>query len=112
MSDVISFRLNPDNPREAKAVQVLQTWAAQGFSIRQIITEALLKLDAPEIGFESATIEGLKDTLDHVNQLLEHIEIGKYSPVIKSHTEPAQTGLTDSFITSVKMIAKPGLKSN
>ena len=33
MSEVISFRLDPDNPREASAILVMQAWKDKGFSI-------------------------------------------------------------------------------
>ena len=45
MSEVISFRLNKDNPREARALMVLKGWQEQGHNIRYIITEALVNLD-------------------------------------------------------------------
>ena len=45
MSKVISFRLNPDNPREAEALSVLEKWQNQGFSTRHTITEAIIKLE-------------------------------------------------------------------
>ena len=48
MSKVISFRLNKNNPREAIAWHVLQARIAKGYSIRHIMTEALIKLDQPE----------------------------------------------------------------
>ena len=48
MSDVISFRLDKDNPREEKARQVLKYWYEEGYSLRHIMTEALLRLDEPQ----------------------------------------------------------------
>jgi len=47
MSDVISFRLNKENQREAKALEVLNAWIEKGFSTRHILTMALLELDHP-----------------------------------------------------------------
>jgi len=32
MSKVISFRLNPENPREAQAIAILRAKQAEGFS--------------------------------------------------------------------------------
>jgi hypothetical protein len=40
MSEVISFRLDPDNAREALAITVLQTLQGKGYSLRYIMTEA------------------------------------------------------------------------
>ena len=44
MSKVISFRLNPDNPREAQALEILRTKQAEGFSSRRVLTDALIGL--------------------------------------------------------------------
>jgi len=48
MSEVISFRLNRENPREALALEVLKNRFRKGFSVRYVLTEALLKLDESE----------------------------------------------------------------
>lgn len=37
----VSIRLHPDDPYEAKAIEVLEALQAQGFSNRQIIADAL-----------------------------------------------------------------------
>ena len=42
MSEVISFRLDPDNPREAQALKILRTKQAEGFSSRRVLTDALI----------------------------------------------------------------------
>ena len=47
MSEVISFRLSKENPREALAYEILKGWHEKGHSIRHTITEALLKLGEP-----------------------------------------------------------------
>jgi hypothetical protein len=35
MSEVISFRLDNTNPREAQALEVLKAWIGMGYSIRR-----------------------------------------------------------------------------
>jgi len=45
MSEVISFRLDKENLREAKALMILHEWRKNGYSLRQTITEALVSLD-------------------------------------------------------------------
>jgi len=45
MSEVISFRLDNANPREAQALEVLNAWIEKGFSTRFILTTALLELE-------------------------------------------------------------------
>ena len=43
MSKVYSFRLDSDNPREAQAIEVIDNWVSQGYSLRNLLTEALIK---------------------------------------------------------------------
>jgi hypothetical protein len=43
MSKVISFRLDDTNPREAGALDILNQWSEAGYSIRFVITKALLE---------------------------------------------------------------------
>jgi len=74
MSKVISFRLNPDNPRDAKALAVLQNWLSQGFSTRYTITEALLELDSTNA--KATDKEALRDLSQQLKELLKNIEIG------------------------------------
>ena len=45
MSKVYSFRLDENNPREAQAREVINAGAEDGYSLRYIVTEALLGLD-------------------------------------------------------------------
>jgi hypothetical protein len=44
MSVVIGFRLNPDNPREAQALEILRTKQAEGYSYRRVLTDELIVL--------------------------------------------------------------------
>lgn len=44
MSEVISFRLDENNPCEAQARAVLKAWADKGYSVRHVLTEALCSL--------------------------------------------------------------------
>jgi len=110
MSKVISFRLDADNPREARAIDVLHAWTAIGRSVRYILTEALLELDYPEhlLG-ENASLGELTKTLDQINKLLEHISFSDALPRNKSTEETTERALTNVFIEAVKDIAKTGL---
>ena len=58
MSKVYSFRLDESNPREAQAMEVINAWVCNGYSLRHILTEALNKLD-----------DG-NDPLDGIDQLM------------------------------------------
>ena len=110
MSEVISFRLNHDNLREAKTLLILQDWIAKGYSLRQIITDALLKLDKNEHDPESIMIGDLTEALSKVNFWLMQIE-GSEPPSVNYRRDGQQNDdLPDSFIASVKSSAKLGLE--
>ena len=110
MSEVVSFRLDAANPREAQAREVLRSWYAQGYSVRHIITEALLKLDEePEQATELALVE-LTEMLGRVSQLLEQMQNGHYAAPPEEPEEPSQATLRDAFVASVKNAARPGMK--
>ncbi len=110
MSEVISFRLNKDNLREAKALSVLQAWKVKGYNLRQIITEALLMLDQHGQEQGITTLEKISETLNEVNQLLRQIELNNSLAVTKLHNHNAESSLSAGFVNSVKKSAKSGLK--
>jgi hypothetical protein len=71
MSQVVSFRLSKENPREAKAYEILNAWRANGYSMRHTITQALLTLDGPQAEPETrAEFDELSDNVRQVRQLL------------------------------------------
>ena len=107
MSKVISFRLNPDNPRDAKALDVLQEWISQGFSTRHTITEALLQLDSANSNLADSSV--LNDLSQQIKELLDNI--GSDVTLNKPKNEsPSQEKLSEGFVTSLLKAAKPGLK--
>ncbi|MGB6679797.1 MAG: hypothetical protein WBF08_00555 [Candidatus Bathyarchaeia archaeon] len=110
MSEVISFRLNRDNPRGAQALEVLRAWRAKGYSTRHIITEALLNLDESQPEAKKGMIDELTETLSQVSQLLEQIWDGKSSPAIKQNKSQSHAKLTPGFVASLMKSAKPGVK--
>jgi len=65
MSKVFSFRLCEDNPREVQAEQIIETWISQGYSLRHILTDALIQYDNSGNRSEEITvlIEQLRDLL-------------------------------------------------
>lgn len=110
MSDVISFRLNKDNTREAQALEILEAWCSGGYSIRHVITEALLNLNAPGRGsvVNKATYD-LNTTLDQVKKLLEQLENGEHLRGFIQSDESKPSTLADNFVASIRKVAKPGL---
>jgi hypothetical protein len=110
VSEVISFRLSKDNPREAQALDMLRAWSIEGYSVRQIITEALLKLTDINAEITADTLSELKMTLEQVSQLLEQLGNRNSTQTSKQGTRQDNSELTDSFINSVKKSAKVGVK--
>ena len=108
MSEVISFRLNKANPREAHALEVLNAWIEKGFSARYILTKALLELDHPGSDLEVGQDDrDLRFVLDQIGQL---IEIVKANPVTRQVISTEQPTLHEGFLDSIKQGAKPGIK--
>ena len=110
MSEVISFRLDAANPREAQAREVLRSWYAQGYSVRHILTEALLRLDEESEQASALALAELNEMLGRVSQLLEQMQNGQYTAIVAEAEEQSQEVLSDAFVASVKSAAKPGLK--
>lgn len=110
MSEVISFRLNKDNLREGQALDILETWCNEGYSIRHVITEALLKLNGD--GYEEAatTLDELQTTLNQVVHLLEQLGNDESTKVKEQESRSGKTGLTYDFIASIKKYANTGVK--
>ena len=113
MSEVISFRLNKDNPREAKALRVLKSWQDEGHNTRHIVTEALLKLmysDANEL--KSLVLVELNEKLSIVSQILEQVDCERFLELTASCSTSLGPKLPDSFIESIKKTIKPGIKTD
>ena len=109
MSEVISFRLNKDNPRESTAWQVLKRWNAKGFNVRYIITEALIKLDEVSVEPTAMELYELHKTLCQVNESFERIGNANHPPLKIHYKNQPPSKLTNTFIASVKKSVKPGV---
>ena len=109
MSEVISFRLDPDNPREASAILVIQAWKEKGFSIRQIMAEALLKLKTNDKSDEN--LSDLYRKLEEISDQIEAIS-SKNPAVINKIGESSEKGLSRQFMQSIKLSVLPGIRSN
>ena len=78
--------------------------------MRHILTEALLRLDEESEQESELALAKLNEALGRVGLLLEQLQNGQYPTVAKPTVEQSQAALTDTFVTSVKNAAKPGLK--
>jgi hypothetical protein len=111
MSEVISFRLDRNNPREAQALGVLKKGQEAGYSLRHVLTEALLALEASaeeERAVAQALLE-VADRLEQIQSALEQFRHMKLPPSQPQSGMPEQAVLAESFVLSVKSAAKPGL---
>lgn len=107
MSKVISFRLNPDNPRVVEALAILDGWLSQGFSTRHTLTEALLLLDSRKsLSLDKGT---LNDLSQQIQTLLGKIEMGSTHKIKHNDASP-KPKLSDGFVSSIIKAAKPGLR--
>jgi len=107
MSKVISFRLNPDNPREAQALEILKTKQAEGFSSRQVLTDALIGMVAEKGQSVLFYIDEFNEALEQVSGLLERLNGGNHAQ--NQPTFSQGTPLNDNFLNSVKVAARPGV---
>lgn len=110
MSEVISFRLDKTNPREARALEVLNAYIEQGYSARFILTKALLDLDHPgSIPNLSQDDQDLRLVLDHIDQLIKFVRAGETN-LSRQALDTEQPILNEGFLLSIKQGAKPGIK--
>jgi len=111
MSEVISFRLCRDNPRESEALAVLRRKQKQGYGIRQVLVEALINLERDNSDEQIVLLAGqLQAAIREANSLVEHMQQGRV--VTTSTIEPEQKdALSDGFVMSVRKAAKPGFRA-
>ncbi len=111
MSDVISFRLDKDNPREAAALQVLHSWSEKGYNFRHIITEALIRMkDRGSISETDDLLMELKQSLGQFNRLFEKLGDENCLPASQKNEESYKIALPRNFIDSIQKTAKPGIR--
>jgi hypothetical protein len=111
MSEVISFRLDATNPREARALDILNAWIEQGYNARFILTQALIALDHP--GSEPAMSEDGRDmelVLNQIGLLLEILRARETDTVIRQTPDREPSMLQDNFLASIRQAVKPGIK--
>jgi hypothetical protein len=109
MSEIISFRLNSENPRETQARDVLNAWVNQGFSIRHIITEALLHYDSALSAHQmnETKISSLDDLVNRLENLVDNFS----TKIVldKSSELKEEQALRPEFLGAIKGTIKPGI---
>jgi len=102
MSKVYSFRLSEDNPREILAREMIDAKISQGYSLRQILTEALISY-----GDNQGSQKGLDKYIDQLTELIQELDIKRGSSIRSDHA----LGLSSSFVNAMKRSAKQGISS-
>ena len=102
MSNVYSFRLSNDNPREAQARDAINTWVSRGYSLRHIMTEALLIYLEKEHGEDEVC-----DLIEQIKLIISELE---KKPRFEPIDERELQGLSSSFMFAVKNSAKSGVR--
>ena len=110
MSQVISFRLDPDNPREGRALAVLGERQEQGYRVRNILTEALLGL--AEGGQQSEMEQQMASVLAVLTEIHAKLEQLQQRGGVETgeRDQKSEEQVSEAFILSVKSAAKPGIR--
>lgn len=103
MSKVYSFRLDSDNPREAQAIEVIDTWVSQGYSLRNLLTEALIKR-----GINQDNSSKLIEYMERLSELVQEIDKG----VGSNYRGEEVTRLPVAFVDAMKKSYKQGIRRN
>jgi hypothetical protein len=109
MSEVISFRLDRENPRERRGLEILNKWRDDGFVVSHILTEALLSLEDSRSIAVITAFEDLNKALISVNQLLQKLEDGTSITITQYESGSIGYILSDQFINAIKNKVKPGI---
>lgn len=113
MSRMLGFRLDPDNPREAQALAVLERGQEAGYSIRHIVTGALLALevsteDEPQT---EVMLSQMAEALQGLEKILSRLQSGEVLiAVAEVDGDEYDSALTDAFLQSVREASKTGIK--
>lgn len=109
MSKVLSFRLDPNNEREASAIAVLIAWQNKGYSLRLIIAEALLKMDNCKGNSSDEQISILSKKLDVISDQIQSIGI-KNLNIENTKRESCLSELSQHFVDTIIVSLKPGVR--
>lgn len=98
MSKVYSFRLNEDNPREAQATKAIDAWISKGYSLRFVLTDAVL----------SYGDNG--NNRDSLNRILKEFEEIFASFKENRHYQSNDEKLSKVFVQSMKQSVRSGIR--
>ena len=102
MSKVYSFRLSDENPREVQARKVIEARMEEGYSIRYLVTDALVSFSQNKNGREDWSA-----LMEYLENIIQKIETREY----KQDVNPEDSNLPSLFVDAVKKSAKSGIRS-
>jgi hypothetical protein len=110
MSEIFSFRLSKSNPREARAMELLQAKTSEGISLRQVITDGLLALaNRPS----ETNIYGGEKIQTMLGLVLDLLQKGSQKTGIfdvNGNKQSEINALSEQFTNSLKREVKKGLQ--
>lgn len=102
MSKVFSFRLCEDNPREVQAEEIIGTWTSQGYSLRHILTDALIQYG--NNGNRSGEITDL------IEQLRDLLKPTANKQIVEDNLVADKLELSSHFLDAIKKSVRSGEK--
>jgi hypothetical protein len=103
MSQVFSFRLDENNPREAQAMQIIEAWASRGYSLRHTLVEALLAYAGKDL-----QKDGVSSTLEEIITMLQNLHVVSGLP---RNEQSQDKRLSDEFLNAIAKATRPGLQA-
>lgn len=104
MSKVLSFRLDENNPREAQASQIIETWASRGYTLRYLLVEALLAYAE-----EKPQQNNISLALEKIIALVQELRI---EPESGNGPHSTDIHLSEAFLNAVTKATRPGLRAS
>jgi hypothetical protein len=108
MSEIFSFRLSKSNPREARAIEILQANTNEGISLRQLITDGLLAL-ASRPSKEEVLPDDIQSLLHLILNILNKEQMKKVGIDRDGLSEISTKEISEQFIFSIKRDIKKGM---
>jgi len=98
-AEIISFRLNPINEKEKRALQIIDYWADEehgGYNIKQLVVDRLLRDfgDKPEMFDKTPARAGLSAVFEYMEDLFEKNQ--------SQGTDPQITELLQAMIDKIE----------
>jgi len=102
MSKVYSFRFDDNNPREAQAREVINAWNLKGYSLRQVVIQALLNTSD-----ENNFSKDLEQLVEKLGILLGRVD---QNEIALKPEKKMDSNLPPAFLESISKTLKPGEK--